>query len=227
MMMMGVWLWRDPSARGARSMVGPLALPLPPRPPVLPLPAWHTERTTTRSSSGAAQAISRLQISPTRANNRAVFSLSDPSTKCQNCFCCARMHFDHATLPHPRACTPVGHIRSPARMMAHVADVCDAPASGCPKWAEHCRATHKHATWRQAREDWRKRQACPQPAATLPLASRPTDGSASSSSAAVLSSANPKPLPRRASSSSCPRRPAATPSPSWAARARASRGWAR
>ena len=34
--------------------------------------------------------------------------------------------------------------------------VCDAPASGCPKWTTHAPATHTSDAWKQQREEWRR-----------------------------------------------------------------------
>ena len=34
--------------------------------------------------------------------------------------------------------------------------VCDAPASGCPKWTSHAPATHTSDAWKQQREEWRR-----------------------------------------------------------------------
>ena len=43
--------------------------------------------------------------------------------------------------------------------------VCDDVAKSCPKWAEHCKATHTNAQWRLAREQWKHHAQNPAPAA--------------------------------------------------------------
>jgi superfamily II DNA or RNA helicase len=56
--------------------------------------------------------------------------------------------------------------------------VCDQPAPTCPKWIEHCHATHTSARWRQEREAWKLR------ASSASASSSSASASASSSAAA-------------------------------------------
>ena len=55
--------------------------------------------------------------------------------------------------------------------------VCDAPAKGCPKWSEHCKASHRSAAWQQRRAQWKAQQIAP--AAAQPRAAAPPVGSSS------------------------------------------------
>ena len=55
--------------------------------------------------------------------------------------------------------------------------VCDAPAKGCPKWSEHCKASHRSAAWQQRRAQWKAQQTAP--AAAQPRAAAPPVGSSS------------------------------------------------
>lgn len=48
--------------------------------------------------------------------------------------------------------------------------VCDALASTCPHWPEHCMATHTQQQWQKRRDEWRR--TAPPPAAA-PAAARP------------------------------------------------------
>ena len=53
--------------------------------------------------------------------------------------------------------------------------VCDAPAKGCQKWSEHCKASHRSAAWQQRRAQWKAQQAAPvaaQPRAAAPPVGR-------------------------------------------------------
>lgn len=67
------------------------------------------------------------------------------------------------------------------------ADVCDSPASGCPKWLEHCAAVHSQPVWQQRRREWAagcaSAQAGGASAAPLPRAGAPS-GAASRGTAA-------------------------------------------
>ena len=67
--------------------------------------------------------------------------------------------------------------------------VCDDHSSKCPRWTEHCKATHRAAKWQAARQQWK----------ICPPAARPPSGAASSSSG---SSAADAASSRGASSSS-------------------------
>jgi len=49
--------------------------------------------------------------------------------------------------------------------------VCDAPAKGCPKWSEHCKASHRSTAWQQRRAQWKAQQTAP--AAAQPRAAPP------------------------------------------------------
>ena len=65
----------------------------------------------------------------------------------------------------------------PGKHQQHCANcfcfVCDAPAATCPRWFEHCMATHTQQQWQRRREEWRRmpasRAAAP-PAAAAPAA---------------------------------------------------------
>jgi hypothetical protein len=74
--------------------------------------------------------------------------------------------------------------------------VCDAPASGCTEWADHCRASHSSAAWQQRRLQWRNRSR----AAAAPAAG--SSGAGEASARRLASGASPPPLasapPRRA-----------------------------
>ena len=61
--------------------------------------------------------------------------------------------------------------------------VCDAPASGCPKWSSHAPATHTSDSWKQQREAWARNGACNGGAGAGAGASSSSAASASSSSA--------------------------------------------
>ena len=54
--------------------------------------------------------------------------------------------------------------------------VCDAAATSCPKWVEHCGATHKQPRWRMLREQWRK--AADAPSSVVPPTVSPVWGQA-------------------------------------------------
>lgn len=54
--------------------------------------------------------------------------------------------------------------------------VCDDVAKSCPKWTEHCKATHTSAQWRHAREQWKQRAQNPPAAAGSSSAPAPRVG---------------------------------------------------
>lgn len=53
--------------------------------------------------------------------------------------------------------------------------MCDAPASGCPEWSDHCKATHSSLAWQQKRALWQKHGGKP------PAGAATSDGASSSS----------------------------------------------
>ena len=66
-----------------------------------------------------------------------------------------------ADFPHAREnCAVFAFAADPSKKCPNCfCYVCDGPASECPKWAEHCRATHSQPVWRQAREAWKRATA--------------------------------------------------------------------
>jgi len=60
--------------------------------------------------------------------------------------------------------------------------VCDAPASACPKWNDHCQATHTQPAWRHARQQW---ALAPQGPATGAAATAPFGAAASTAVAST------------------------------------------
>ena len=79
-------------------------------------------------------------------------------------------------LPHSRpasSLTRVCRARSArARAENCYCYVCDAPATGCPEWSRHCKATHASPQWQAERAEWGKKEAAK------------TEGAAGSSSSA-------------------------------------------
>ena len=65
--------------------------------------------------------------------------------------------------------------------------MCDAPASGCPNWSDHCQATHTQPRWRLARQQWAAAPRGPGPTAA-------TGGGGVAPAAAVQSAAGNGPL---------------------------------
>jgi hypothetical protein len=77
-----------------------------------------------------------------------------------------------ADFPHAREnCAVHPFAKDPSRKCPNCfCYVCDQAASECPRWEEHCRATHTVPAWRQAREAWRKSGGDPAKTAPAPAA---------------------------------------------------------